>query len=305
MIRCPECGTEVQANWDWCHACGWDPEGLRPVAAHAAAPPGPPPPQPPPGFAAAPPPAAPPGYGYAGTGPGPQAPPGPGYPAYPTTAPPRPPGGGGRSIAFVLLGVGGGAILLVIVLIAAVTFLGTSATSTFETIDGGITQAGGAGVSTTVDIDTDLDAAVWQPFTATDGSFTVDFPGPPVVDDLTPTDDPGIVLMESFSVGLEHTEYYAWHIVLSPDYFFPDPQETIGVGADSMGESLGITFSSRKADTFGYLPALTFTGSVDGGKGTVQGVAFASEQQIFMLLTIANDNVLVDYDRFVDSFVTG
>lgn len=27
---CPKCATPVQPDWDWCHACGWDPEGLRP-----------------------------------------------------------------------------------------------------------------------------------------------------------------------------------------------------------------------------------------------------------------------------------
>jgi hypothetical protein len=28
--RCPTCGAPVQPNWDWCHLCGYDPEGLRP-----------------------------------------------------------------------------------------------------------------------------------------------------------------------------------------------------------------------------------------------------------------------------------
>lgn len=29
--RCPTCGTAVQPDWDWCRACGFDPEGLRPA----------------------------------------------------------------------------------------------------------------------------------------------------------------------------------------------------------------------------------------------------------------------------------
>lgn len=33
---CPRCSTQIQPAWDWCWACGFDPEGLRP-----AAPPGP------------------------------------------------------------------------------------------------------------------------------------------------------------------------------------------------------------------------------------------------------------------------
>ena len=31
--RCPRCATEVQPSWDWCHACGYDPDGLRPATA--------------------------------------------------------------------------------------------------------------------------------------------------------------------------------------------------------------------------------------------------------------------------------
>jgi hypothetical protein len=27
---CPECGTPIEPHWDWCHGCGFDPDGLRP-----------------------------------------------------------------------------------------------------------------------------------------------------------------------------------------------------------------------------------------------------------------------------------
>jgi hypothetical protein len=27
---CPRCGTGILPDWDWCHACGFDPDGLRP-----------------------------------------------------------------------------------------------------------------------------------------------------------------------------------------------------------------------------------------------------------------------------------
>jgi len=29
--RCPECRTPVQPTWDWCMACGFDPEWLKPA----------------------------------------------------------------------------------------------------------------------------------------------------------------------------------------------------------------------------------------------------------------------------------
>jgi len=27
---CPDCGTTIEPDWDWCNACGFDPEGIRP-----------------------------------------------------------------------------------------------------------------------------------------------------------------------------------------------------------------------------------------------------------------------------------
>jgi len=38
--RCPTCGTPVLPHWDWCNACGYDPDGLKPagwVSPHQAA----------------------------------------------------------------------------------------------------------------------------------------------------------------------------------------------------------------------------------------------------------------------------
>lgn len=29
-LVCPQCRADVDPTWDWCHACGFDPEGLRP-----------------------------------------------------------------------------------------------------------------------------------------------------------------------------------------------------------------------------------------------------------------------------------
>lgn len=39
--RCPHCGTEVLPHWDWCHDCGYDPDGLR-ASTHEASPTEPP-----------------------------------------------------------------------------------------------------------------------------------------------------------------------------------------------------------------------------------------------------------------------
>jgi hypothetical protein len=29
-LSCPQCHADVEPTWDWCHACGFDPEGLKP-----------------------------------------------------------------------------------------------------------------------------------------------------------------------------------------------------------------------------------------------------------------------------------
>jgi hypothetical protein len=36
--RCPTCGAPVQSDWDWCHLCGYDPEGLKPIGWSPTAP---------------------------------------------------------------------------------------------------------------------------------------------------------------------------------------------------------------------------------------------------------------------------
>jgi hypothetical protein len=63
-VRCPQCSVVVQPTWDWCHGCGYDPDGLREAGHEAAEHLGegipdddvPPPPPPPPPPSAAPPP---------------------------------------------------------------------------------------------------------------------------------------------------------------------------------------------------------------------------------------------------------
>jgi hypothetical protein len=38
MVTCPQCGSEVQPDWDWCHACGWDPDAALPAVPPVAHP---------------------------------------------------------------------------------------------------------------------------------------------------------------------------------------------------------------------------------------------------------------------------
>ena len=51
-VLCPQCGAPVQPSWDWCHACGFDPDGKMPAELRQPGPeqrpPTGPPPSPPP-----------------------------------------------------------------------------------------------------------------------------------------------------------------------------------------------------------------------------------------------------------------
>jgi hypothetical protein len=95
---CPSCAAVVLPHWDWCQACGYDPDGLRssgptPKGAPSggwAPPGGGPDPSPGPAWRPLPPPSAP-GAPPAAWGP-PAPPPPPGTPPPPPAYPPPPPG---------------------------------------------------------------------------------------------------------------------------------------------------------------------------------------------------------------------
>ena len=36
LPTCPRCGIPVEETWDWCHGCGYDPDGMRPADASGA-----------------------------------------------------------------------------------------------------------------------------------------------------------------------------------------------------------------------------------------------------------------------------
>lgn len=262
MIACPNCKTPVQPDWDWCHACGWDPEGLRPAGAGL---------MPPSGYG------APPGYG-----------PAPRYGA-------PPPGGRGAGRIVVVVAVA----VVALIVVGAVTLFALeepmpSAAPTASTASTAM-PAGDVGKAT---------GGPWVPWTATDGSFTIEFPEAPVVEPISIEETP-YVTAEQATADLGETVYAAFYFELAPGYVFNDTNGALSGAIDGMGQGAGITFSSRTPGTFGFMPSLAFTGSVGGGKGTVQGVAVVSERRIFAMFTVAYDQVLVDYDRFVDSFNAG
>lgn len=216
---CPQCGQQVEAVWEFCHHCGFDPQGRRPDdwqpgdPVPGAEPMAPPPPTAPPPPSAAPPveppapptpPAPPPSAPLAGD---PLA--GWGAPGGAPTAEPRlgpdhefdpsrfratrgslrdrihlPSFGGDIN---PIVGLGAVAVAAAVVVFAAMSLIRSGSPSTQVTANGGTSPPLGIAVGT--DPPTTVPkvsttpkpptADQWLPFTAPDGTFQVDLPGEP------------------------------------------------------------------------------------------------------------------------------
>lgn len=280
-ITCPRCALAVQPDWDWCHGCGFDPEGLKPPNW-----------TPPPSAAAAPPPA--------GQAPPPYAPP---MYAPPTYAPPMayggpPPGVAARTgspaatVAKVLGVVGVAFVALIAVLVLAVTFLGTTTPER--------TTAAGGGDPATV---ASTAAPAWTTWSPTDGSFVVEFPGAPITEPMV-VNDPKFGGGQTAIYERGPTMHMLVYFDMADGWFFEDPQAAIDGALDGMASEAGITYSTREPSQFGFLPSQDFTGSVDiaGLTRSVQGVAFVSERRAIVMISVAVVDTPVEHDRFVGSF---
>jgi hypothetical protein len=240
MVQCPRCGTPIQPTWDWCHSCGFDPEGLKPVGWHAsAALPGAvaaPPPAQPPSFA------PPPGAGGQSFGPMGYAP-----PVY-MGGPPTPPSKSGGAALAVILGVGLTFVLILIVLVGAVTLLGRSSSSKFSSVASAVPDGQ---PTTTVPI-------VWQPFSPPDHSFSIEFPGPPVERPLPANKD-----QFTNSVFYEHdlanrTEFAIAAFDLREDKFIADPTAYVREGVNFYTEGTGGKLGLIEPSDFAGMPATRF-----------------------------------------------
>jgi hypothetical protein len=145
MVRCPECRAEVQADWDWCHACGWDPEGLRPSAA------------PPEGGSTRPPP-----------------------PPRTSPAPAQDPAMS-RTTLVVVGAVA--AVAVVIVAVAAVGFLGSSDPVAAPPSTSATSVSSTAPTTTAPPTTPSTEPAVWVPWAAPGGTFTVELPVEPTYEE--------------------------------------------------------------------------------------------------------------------------
>jgi hypothetical protein len=154
--------------------------------------------------------------------------------------------------------------------------------------------------TTTQATTTTVPEEVWTTYAATVGCFTVDLPGSP--EEVTePVDSLGEGYAGSGSVTLDNLSalYLLIYLDLQPDYYVADPVANLNATLDGItGANPDFVVSSRADTTFAGVPALEFTGTVDGTP--VEGIGLVAGQRIFFLMA-GGDAGEYDFPRFRDS----
>ncbi len=276
MPACPRCHSEVQDGWDWCHVCGFDPDGLKP-----------PDPDwrdlPSPRFGETPEWGAPIGQ-PAGTAPGVGAPqwgPPPVGPGLSTNghAHPKPGRSGATVVLIVIAGLVVAAVVGIIVLVLAVTLLGRSADvvgkQTGATVPPGSAR-----------------------FVAPDGSFSADFP-------VAPSRGPGATATHSTVAG---TTWEAsaggimYFVTVSP--LIPgarlDASAALNGGIAGFDSRFPGTYHERTPTTVDGFKAEQF--AVTGTSGTmVRGTVVVSPHTIYIIAAAGSPTQQAELDAFRDS----
>jgi hypothetical protein len=238
-VGCPTCGTEVQPDWDWCHACGFDPESKRPPTSGRGAPP-------------------------VQRSSGPQQLPAGRGPAYggahqPDWGPsPGPPSTTGKIVgivvAVVLL-----AVCLPVVAILGVTFLGRASSSKASpaTTD----EDGGHAVS--------VAEQPWTKTTGDDGSFSFEMPGTPKKDVQNDTSRPGFSFTTTtYELATSDYDMVFGSLKLPPGTSLPaDPGPLLESALGETAKGLGASIDSKDPSAFAGNPARQFNLSKAGYTG--------------------------------------
>ncbi len=284
------------------------PGEATPGASYPAAPP-PPPPLPAPG---------PPVPGSPGAVPpsgGPPAPSPVGNPP-PTHAPARAPGAGLPTPALVLLVV----VVALILLGGAVMIFsgGDEAAGPPVTVDKeldpallpdeeGSSSASSTSASSTSETSTvppssqevPPEGPAWRTFTASDGSYRVDFPGAPTSE--VPREVDGVVTGRETIYEDGRVFYAVFAYRAEPGVFegAADPRDVVLAIVDGLDADAGITVRQRTFSEFQGLPAVDFSGS---GRGYfIDGAGVVAGDRVYLLVAggIAGDH---DFERFRSSF---
>lgn len=266
-VGCPKCAAAVQPDWDWCHRCGFDPEGKKPPGwtNDSGAGTGVVPPVASGGAAWQPPDSSAPGRERA---PGlPQqsgawgAPPGipPGYAVPPGYGAPQQQSNTGKIVAIavtVVLLVG----CLPITAIFAVTFLGRQASSKFSSVGSAIYDDRAAPPPA---------KKTWTKTASDDGKYSFEMPGKPKKNVQTSSPVPGTsITVTTYSFETSDATFLVGSYELPPGTsFLGDPGEALQLEATAIAEGLGGTKTSVDSSAFAGNPARQVSFRLSGATG--------------------------------------
>lgn len=275
LPTCPECHTPIQPTWDWCHACGFDPEGLKPADWQPS------------GTAVAPP-----GRNAPAMFTPPRVAPSPGPGSAPfASAPP--------SMAGTPMRAGGGSALRwVVVAVAAIVMVGVAVVIVAKSSDT-------ATAPTTTSSTSPSTTRPPTPFTSSDGSFSIQFPYPHQGEVLEPSS--GDPKFYSVDAGDELTEHFV--IWSDPDpTFSPTASELDRVlisVTDAGVDALHGTVLDRTFETFRGQRALNFAIKNKAGTAFGRGLSFFSRNRLFVIVALAEPKGQYDFTQFTTSFQEG
>jgi GNAT superfamily N-acetyltransferase len=234
MVTCPQCGSEVQPDWDWCHACGWDPDAALPAVAPVAHP------EvlkselvPRAGDAVGP-------AGAAGAGPG-QGP-------TRVRSAPRSAGAGyvpkpDRTVPVVV----GGCVVALLVVVLAVVLVGRGE----EPVPVATADLSDVSITTTTRLPL-------TPWVLPEGGLKVDLPTP-----LEPAVAPDVpapfVAAVAYGGAADGREYLVASLAVHPAYKWEDLGRALIDAVDGLGAQHGFTVVSRNAGAFKAMSSSRFT----------------------------------------------
>jgi len=299
MPTCPQCGANIEPTWDWCHACGFDPEKKKPVfwqpgaarSSDAAPSYGPLPPSPATPSSPSPLPFAPAGYRGAGTQP-------PGFATGPYAPSPPPSSASSSWLVRTLVLAAAVVILLPIIAIATVTLLGKEESKKFES----------PAVAIQAPVPTVKTTEVWQPHTPADSAFTASFPcpGSAIVESTEPTDPhPEITLTGTRRVSCRagsDTTYEVWHADLKPEVVASDSR-----ALDIFERSVTPPFKGATRDDapFAGMPSRhrTWQSQSPDGRPVFGHLRLVlAGRRVYALLSDARDPAFQHFDQFEGGF---
>jgi len=220
-----------------------------------------------------------------------------GYPAPAYTGPP-PKGGAGSKVALVLGGMGLAFVLMIVALVGAVTLRGKSSSSKFSSIGTAIPDVASPTKSTNSTNSTNSD---WVLFTPPDSSFTIEFPGHPVVEPL-PVATPQVERMFLAQTKTDSRSYSLNWFDLKPGFAF-DREASLRNLAQGSASRSNSEMRNVVVEPFAGLPSISWDLELQGTDAHAHGFAMISgdRQYLFFVAAVGADSA-EDFKRFRDSF---